>query len=169
MIVETPRLDQPSDKNDPRRACVTGRCFEFQQKWKNFYSSEPYAPSRVPYNVTIGENPRFVWFRVAKVATRSIYSALKSSRAVLSADHPYNCLYSAEMYMDHFKFAFVRHPVDRLLSCWRNKVRDSDYFFKDEFLRNKMMKPDYFVNWLEDQDLRRCDLHLRLQSRGHLE
>ncbi len=123
-------------------------------------------PSSHRYNVTICEEKKFMWFRVAKVASRTVYGILKQSGIDLDADHTYRCHYAKNVYKDYFKFAFVRNPYDRLVSCYKNKVLRINYFkFSDEVWEE--MKQDFgkFVDFVSEKNIENCNEHLRLQSK----
>jgi Sulfotransferase family len=124
----------------------------------------PYFPSDRRYNITICNEKKFVWFRVSKVGTRTIFNVFDQADIKLDAEHAMSCHYPASLYRGHFKFAFVRNPWDRLVSCWRNKVVDSNYFhFTDAKLPQT---PEFgtFVDFVADLNIETCDHHLRLQS-----
>lgn len=120
-------------------------------------------PSLRPYNLTISHERKLVWFRVAKVCTRSIYHHLSSLLSLASA-HPYNVYYPPRLYEDYFKFAFVRNPWDRLISCWHNKVLRKNAFSFDDETNEKMKDLGAFVDYVATLDLTTCNAHLRLQS-----
>ena len=44
----------------------------------------PFYPSNLHYNLTISEENRFVWFRVAKVGSRTILDIFKQANVKLS-------------------------------------------------------------------------------------
>ena len=66
---------------------------------------------------------------------------------------------------DYFKFAFVRNPWDRLVSCWLDKVIGYNYFgFSAEKL-SEMQRFENFVDFVGQQDIDSCDGHIRTQSK----
>lgn len=137
----------------------------YQSASKNLIRFFPYVPSDCPYNITICHEKQFVWFRVAKVGTRTIFNVFDNANITLDAEHPMFCHYPANLYKGYFKFAFVRNPWDRLASCWRNKVIDNNYFkfSKDRLLL--MQEFGDFVEFVSDLDIETCDHHIRLQSK----
>ena len=116
------------------------------------------------YNLTISHHNRFVWFRVAKVGTRTVMRHLRHSDLVLDVQHPGFIRYMPKHYRDYFKFAFVRNPWDRLVSCWKDKVVGGNLFRFDNQEILRMQNFEQFVGFVESQDLNTADRHLRLQS-----
>ena len=96
------------------------------------------------YNLTISHSYRFVWFRVAKVGTRTMLGHFEASGIKLDVEHAMGIPYPRGMFEGYFKFAFVRDPFARLVSCWKNKVSDENYFGLNDTLRR------------EFEDFRRC-------------
>ena len=47
----------------------------------------PYIPSSGRYNITMSHERKFVWDRVAKVGTRTIFNHLKESEVYLDVKH----------------------------------------------------------------------------------
>jgi hypothetical protein len=125
----------------------------------------PMVPFSGPYHLTISDAKKFVWFRVAKVATRTIVNHFKQQQVPLSAEHPSGVFYSPRLYRDYFKFAFVRNPWDRLVSCWTNRVREINYFKFTEAQLETMSRFENFVTYVEGLDIANCNRHLQLQCR----
>ena len=120
-----------------------------------------------PYNLTISHQHRFVWFRTAKVGTRTILGFLEEQHPegllVLS-----NVPYPTAAFADYFKFGFVRHPLDRVISAWQNKVCDPNHFHFTAEQRERMRTIESFAAWVAEQDLSdlsTADRHVALQSR----
>jgi hypothetical protein len=112
------------------------------------------------YNITASHKHRFMWFRVAKVGTRSILDLILSNFPV--AINAYDVPYETLKYQDYFKFAFVRNPWDRVVSCYCNKVlKGSHEGFKECFGKSF----EYFVDYIDRQNLNKSDVHIQLQSR----
>lgn len=115
-------------------------------------------------NLTVSHQKRFVWFRVAKVGTRTILNHLIKNDIPLDIKEGFNIHYSASMYADYFKFAFVRNPWDRLISCWRDKVLNLKHFKFNDVEYEKMQDLNNFVDYASKLNLNKCDPHLRLQA-----
>ncbi len=119
------------------------------------------------YNLTISPADRFVWFRNAKVGTRTILGFLDEhdpeGLMVLS-----RVPYPTADYADYFKFGFVRHPLDRFISSWQNKVCDTNHFGFSRAERERMQTIETFAAWVAEQDLDDLavtDRHVLRQSR----
>ncbi len=135
--------------------------------------ASPLMPSQRRYNITISHSDRFIWFRVAKVATRSILQELKNKGANLDAEHPMSIHYPINSYQNYYKFAFVRNPWDRLVSCWLNKIVDRGKPAESGVVRwNQLSNQEpgeldqfhNFVDFVATQEIENCDIHLRQQS-----
>lgn len=101
----------------------------------------------------VSDDPKFVYFSVPKVACSSIKVALlplfdldttgyRGPRGKSANNIRMHQLFrdsgcqinkpqlmeklEAGAYRDYFKFAFVRNPWDRLLSCWRHKLSEEN-------------------------------------------
>lgn len=119
--------------------------------------SEKATSNFEKYNICASHKPKFVWFRVAKVATRSTYEIFRQNNAVYAVDG-YQVPFNPKDYTQHFKFAFVRNPWDRVVSCYVNKIGNPKHPCHGKDF-------DYFVDWINGKDLTSCDAHIRLQTR----
>jgi hypothetical protein len=117
------------------------------------------------YNISISHEKEFIWFRVAKVGTNTIMNVLDRDGISTKIHHEFFSYYPVQEYQNYFKFAFIRNPWDRLVSCWHSKVVESNYFRFPEGKYRQMNTFSSFVDYVEDVDVRTCDMHLRLQSR----
>jgi hypothetical protein len=146
---------------DPTKLTLTGQLGQLLYRGVRI---QPLRPSLRRYNLTVSHESRFVWFRVAKVCTRSIVAYLADARVSLDVEHAYSIYYPVHRYQDYFKFAFVRNPWDRIVSCWRNKVVDQNYFQFDARTHSRMASFSEFVSYTADLDIQTCDIHVREQS-----
>ncbi len=121
-------------------------------------------PSICIYNITISHEHKFLWYRVAKVGTRTILNHLKESNVYLDVEHANWIHYPVNSFDDYFKFALVRNPWDRLVSCWNDKIIKNNYFKFDVSEHNRMKKFENFVSFVSDLNIDKCDRHLRSQS-----
>lgn len=135
-----------------------------QIRWRRFFRDNKFTPSPRCYNLTISTEPKFVWFRNAKVGTRSIFQALDDSGITLAAEHSMDCHYSPSYYEDYFKFAFVRNPWTRLASCWSNKIQGRNAFGLDKKLHAELQTFSKFIDFVSTFDLETCNSHFRSQS-----
>lgn len=123
------------------------------------------TPSTGRYNLTISHSNKFIWFRVAKVGTRTLVNQFKKSNITLDVNHASWIHYPINEFSDYYKFAFVRNPWDRLTSCWRNKVVDDNYFGFSKAELSDMQKFEIFVDYVSSLDINNCDRHLKSQSK----
>lgn len=118
------------------------------------------------YNLTISHARRFVWFRVAKVATRTLLGYFEDHGIGLDVNHAYDMRYPTALFGDYFKFGFVRHPLPRFVSTWQDKVVNANYFDLDDTLLARVReRPEAFAAWVADQQMTDADQHLALQCR----
>ncbi len=112
------------------------------------------------YNIIISKDKNYVWFRSAKVCTRTIQHILKkNSQFSINGS---NLVFYRNKYKKYYKFVFVRNPWDRVVSCYCDKVLGAKElpYYEDCF--GKDFK--YFVKFIEKKNLKNADRHIRLQS-----
>ncbi|NEO54641.1 MAG: sulfotransferase family protein [Okeania sp. SIO3B5] len=127
--------------------------------------SIPFIPSFKKYNITICHQKKFMWFRVAKVGTRTMFNVFEQANIKLDAEHAMLCYYPLNLYKEYFKFAFVRNPWDRLVSCWQHKVIDSNYFNFSNSRLIEMQTFGNFVDFVSELEMDNCNHHIRPQSK----
>lgn len=135
----------------------------------NRHSRQSGRVSPRRYNLTISHAHRFMWFRVAKVGTRSMLSHFERTGVELDVLHAMRIRYPVEAFSDYYKFAFVRHPLDRFVSAWRDKVVGFNYYGFEPDVLERMQRLEAFAEWVAGQDLEDAatiDQHLVLQSRA---
>jgi len=118
------------------------------------------------YQLTVCSQPKLVWFRNAKVGTRSLYNLLRESPVEFEIEHEHDVPFDAERYKAHYKFAMVRNPWDRLVSGWKNKIYRKDKAVLR--LTNTQMDvfQDFgaFAKYIASIDGETCNVHFRHQS-----
>ena len=127
-------------------------------------SKFPFMPSIGSYNITISHEHKFMWYRVAKVGTRTILNHLKESDVCLDVEHASWLYYPVNSFKGYFKFAFVRNPWDRLCSCWRDKVLNNNFFQFSNSEYERMKSFENFVDFVAGLNIDECDRHVRSQS-----
>lgn len=109
------------------------------------------------HRTVISHDKKFVWFWNSKVGGTTIRDILEKNDPNAARDS----YLRYKLYPDYFKFCFVRNPWDRVVSCYENKVVKRSYkplkecYYKDF---------EYFVNFLDRQNLERADRHIKLQT-----
>lgn len=120
-----------------------------------------------PYNIAISHSHRFLWFRNAKVGTRTILDYLLANHEDTELLVASGIPYPVDAFADYFKFALVRHPLDRFISSWQDKVHRQNHFKFDPPTLERMRTIEHFAAWTAEQDLtaHTTDRHIRLQTR----
>lgn len=144
---------------------LTPESIKKQKDWTVRARENAGAPSRYRYNLTISDQPRFFWYRNAKVATRSIFCLFDDAGLKLVAEQARNCYYSPEYYNDYFKFAFVRNPWERVVSAWKGKIYAKNRLGFDIEKWQELRHFDRFIDYLETLNLDHCNVHFRRQCK----
>ncbi len=145
--------------DDPRMRSTEQPDAAFEARFTKCKWLEPNA-----HNLTIGKDPKFIWYRNAKVGTRTCLATLDQAGISYQVRQAFRCNYAPETPEAYFKFAFVRNPWDRLVSFWLNKLKPG----KKQFLFDPGIDHQNFgdvVRYLNNFDLATCDAHFRLQTR----
>jgi len=116
------------------------------------------------YNLTIGTKPEFIWYRNAKVGTRSLLHLLDEAGAEFAVREAFQWYYPISHYQNHFKFAFVRNPWDRLVSAWRNKIFRKNTLGLDPELHEHLSRFNSFIEYIsENHHLYLNNVHFKQQ------
>ena len=141
-----------------------------EQKYLNICNKLiPSQSNQRKYNLTISEKYNFVWYRVAKVGTRSILAKFNKLNIPLSAYHAIHCYLPYKKYENYFKFGFARDPLNRFISAWKDKILNfsnkKNYFDLDHEQIEKMRDINYFIDcFLSNDYFFQKDIHFRHQS-----
>src|SRR5690606_774943 len=109
----------------------------------NKYLVKPFSKNR--YYLSYDFKHKALWFRVYKVGTRTIDHQLKTGGDKRDYIYSSAVSYLPSMYKDYFKFAFVRNPIDRFLSGWKDKVINKNYFKFDTNQHEKMKDINNYI------------------------
>ncbi len=136
--------------------------YKFKHFYLNKYVVRPFSKKK--YYISYCYHHKALWFRVYKVATRTINHHLKEESPKGSYIYSSAVGYIPAMFKDYFKFAFVRDPKDRLFSAWKQKVVEQNYFNFSPEQHQSMQEFSNFVQWVSLLPITTCDEHLRAQT-----
>lgn len=121
-------------------------------------------PGSSNHRVTFLPAQQAVWYRVPKVATNSIQRLFDEHPAIETDTIPGKMKLPACMCRNWMRFGFVRHPVSRIHSAWKDKVLQSNFFELPESLYQEVQEFDGFLDWLSGINLQSAEPHIRQQS-----
>lgn len=115
------------------------------------------------FSAQISEKANFIYFAVPKVGTNTIHTIFKSSELnpFVEMTHLPLSKYDRNRHRKYFKFAFVRNPWSRVVSCYFNKVISRSY---PPFRNCFGMSFTEFVHYLKTRNLKTGDCHIRHQT-----
>lgn len=122
------------------------------------------GPGPGRYNVTVSHTHRLVWFRVAKVGSTTIMESLRDAGVTLDLEQHFGLNVPRALTPGYVRAAFVRHPTERFVSAWRNKVLKWNYLNLPDDVYARSQDLSGFIDWFATQDPTTCDPHFRLQS-----
>lgn len=135
--------------------------YKFRHFYKNKYLITPFSERK--YALSYNYRYKCLWFRTPKVGSRSINDFFIENTPKKQYIYGSAVGYCRGDFKDWFKFAFVREPTDRFVSCWKDKVLNQNFFQFDEHIHQDMKTLANFISWVEKLDMEKADEHLRPQ------
>lgn len=120
-------------------------------------------PGSANHRVTFLPAQRAIWYRVPKVATNSIQHLFDEHPAIDTHEVPGKMNVPAVTLTKWMRFGFVRHPVTRVHSAWKDKVLNSNFFDLPAAFHQEVQDFDGFLEWLSTLNLQRAEPHIRPQ------
>ena len=148
-------------KRNPNRLSLPDRAAQACHPLLQLATGSPWSRK---YDLTISHQHRFIWFRVPKNGTRTLLKSMESNGVALDIVEAHMIRYPLRAYRDYYKFAVVRNPWDRLVSCWHNKILRKNAFKLSEDLYRRLHDFPAFVDHVAEKDIERCDTHIASQS-----
>ncbi len=87
----------------------------------------------------ISHKHKIIYFAIAKTGSSSVKAALSELLGVAATNLPRVKPREIKNFFHYFKFAFVRNPWDRILSCYLDKIKQ-DKNFNDDYFKNGVAK-----------------------------
>lgn len=135
-------------------------------KFKHFFFNKYVVKhfSHKEYFLSYNYKFKTLWYRVPKVASRSINQHfIQNSSEGENLYSGYGVGYIPGMFKNYTKFSFVREPAAKLISAFKNKVLEDNYFRFSAEEHSKMQNLENFLSWIEDHDINTIEKHLRAQ------
>ena len=135
-------------------------------KLKHFYINKYIISPFIGRKYYLSYNYKYnaLWFRTYKVASRTIDQHFRENTSENQYIYSSRVGYVPAMFKNYFKFAFVRDPLEKFLSAWKQKVIMTNSFRFSEQEHQNMKKLEHFVDWVETLDINNCDEHLQSQQ-----
>lgn len=114
------------------------------------------------YLYFVSDSHSYVWFRVPKTASTTTFQLLQDLTSWVKRPQGAVYPYDARSWMGYYKFAFVRNPWEYVVSCYCDKLVESKGNGPLQRLRG--LSFEEFVDYIDAQDLRTANIHIRPQS-----
>ena len=135
--------------------------YKFKHFYKNKYLLSPFAKRK--YTISYNYKYKCLWFRTTKVGSRTIHLHFQENTPENQYIYSSAVAYNPDDFNEWFKFAFVREPTDRFISCWKDKVLNNNMYDFDSETHAKMKVLSNFISWVEGQNIDEAEEHLRSQ------
>lgn len=136
--------------------------YKFKHYYKNKYLLTPFSKRR--FALSYNYKYKCLWFRTPKVGSRSINQYFLDSTPKDQYIYSSEVGYNSSDFKDWYKFAFVREPTDRFISCWKDKVLNRNFFGFAPEQYEEMKTLDSFLSWVEEQNIDEAEEHIRSQN-----
>ena len=106
------------------------------RKLRYFYINKYLTFKGNKYPMSYDFKHKVLWFRMSKaclMSTRAMFEAQLSSSEFYYGSH---VRYNKKLFKNWYKFAIVRDPVDRFLSCYQDKVKNNNMYNLPSWNRN---------------------------------
>jgi hypothetical protein len=122
-------------------------------------------PSSSKYKIGFLQEHKIKWYVNPKVGSTFLKSELRKYPS-FSVPGELRVADWNPLKENWYSFAFVRHPVNRLLSCWSKKIFSEQYYIFNLSASeaNSMKDLDVFLDFVEGENLACCDPHLSFQT-----
>tara|TARA_Y100000385_G_C13046150_1_gene617570 strand:- start:383 stop:1060 length:678 start_codon:yes stop_codon:yes gene_type:complete len=107
-----------------------------QHNLRNHSSNDTGCAADVCGLKYVSHQHKFIYFEVPKTGTSSLLALLRQHLELETMKGRYDFLNHA----DYIRFAFVRNPWDRILSCYLNKIKQDKNFQSKHFTDGVMKK-----------------------------
>lgn len=156
-----PAVEMKTARNNPNRLTIPGLLAQRCHPLLGLATGSRWSRK---YDLTISHQHRFIWFRVPKNGTSTFLKSMESNGVALDVVEAHMIRYPLRAYHDYYKFAVVRNPWDRLVSCWHNKILQKNRFRLPEDLHRRLHDFSAFVDYVSQKNIERCDTHIASQS-----